>query len=188
MINYVSMSNKKLLRIIKEEIRSFLEGSYKGRGVGDTYFDRILSQDKSLEYLQRRPEFNLSGTLAGIIRTRGEDGKARKAVPVYLNPKNLTGFEPSVRGVLTDGVDLYIAQNAEILHEDLFPYLKRIGAIQTDPGGGYGTLLSKEFIAVVRAFNADAFMLSPSYHKNFPDYYKQLFDKAGMKFGFKFVP
>jgi hypothetical protein len=182
------MTNPELLQIIKEEVLSFLESSYEGRGVGDTFFDRILSRDKSLEYLQRRPEFNLSGTLVGIIRTRGEDGKARKAVPVYFNPRNLTGFEPSVRGVLTDGVDLYVAQSAEILHEDLFPHLKKIGAIQTDPGGGYGTLLSREFVAVVRVFNSSIFMLSPSYHKVFPDYYKQLFDKAKIKLGYNFVP
>jgi hypothetical protein len=179
------MSNKGLLRIINEEILKFLEGSYEGKGVGDKYFDRMISQAKSHEFLRSKPEYKLSGKLVGSIgESRGR--LLPKAIPIYLNPENLNGFEPSVRGVLTDDLDLYIAQGAEILHEDLFPFLYKIGVIQTNLGREYGSILSPEHIGIIRVYNSKVFMQSSAYH-DIPVEYRRMFDDANVKYGGRYV-
>ncbi|MFA5366613.1 MAG: hypothetical protein WC333_01910 [Dehalococcoidia bacterium] len=179
------MSNNRLLRIINEEIHKFLEGSYEGKGVGDKYFDRLTSQAKSTEQLKNLPEYKLSGKLVGLIgESRGR--LLSKAIPVYLNPENLDGFESSVRGVLTSDLDIYLAQGAEILHEDLFPFLYKIGAIQTNPGREYGSILSPEHVGIVRVYNSKVFMQSNAYHDITVEY-RKMFGEANVKYGGRYV-
>jgi hypothetical protein len=174
------MSNNRLLQIIKEEIHKFFEGSSNKKGVGDKYFDRLISQTKSVEQLRNLPEYKLSGKLVGSIgESRGR--LLSKAIPVYLNPENLNGFEPSVRGVLTNDLDIYLAQSGEILHEDLFPFLYKIGAIQTNPGKMYGSILSPEYIGIVRVYNSKVFMQSSAYH-NISVEHKHMFNEANLKY------
>jgi len=101
-----------VIKIIKEEIQSFSEGSYDAQGVADKAYEKfhIYPDDanvKTLDYMQKQQEEPY--------------GYADwNKIPVYLNPRNLSNFDADVRAISDKEGNLYVLQkNAGMMHGTL---------------------------------------------------------------------
>jgi len=100
----------KVKQIIIEEISKLAD-----EGVGDKYAERKFNipDDQELNYQRQTasavqtPEM---GKLAGYIKNYGT-GRVDINEPIFVNPQNLSKFEPDVRAVTDKNGNLYVALN-----------------------------------------------------------------------------
>jgi hypothetical protein len=183
------MKISKLLRIINEEFQNFYSDwqtdDEPSMSLADKYFEKTTGHAP-----EQSKDIEVNAELVGFVN-KSASRILPKPVSIYKNPRNLIGIDSSVRAILTNNVDLYIAQKSNLLHEDMFELLIKIGAFPYQAQFEYGTKLPEAFIAVVRAGESPSFGQSTAYD-SIPIYYRTLIDEANNKFrgkySFKILP
>lgn len=102
----------KILKIITEEIQSFVEGSYDAQGVADIAYEKF--------HMYRN-----NADVDTLARMQQQEEKpygyvGRKHVAVYLNPRNLNNFDVNVRAISDKDGNLYVSQkNGDFVHGEM---------------------------------------------------------------------
>lgn len=99
-----------IIKIIAEEIQSFVEGSYDAQGVADKAYEKfhIYGNDANTK------------AMAGMQQDIEEPVANYGGSDIYLNPKSLNNFDPNVRAISDDKGDLYVVQKSVgILHGEM---------------------------------------------------------------------
>ena len=175
------MNLSKLIQIINEEIQqwyddepSIVDRYYQNKGI-------TMSPQNSRE---EKPK--LSGELIGYV-TKAWTAPLKQPVAIYKNPRNLTGFPTTARGVLVNSGDVYIGQTEEALHYNILELLAKEGIVPYDSVvPNYGQTMPEEYITVIRMMGTNRFTQSPDAYKEFPEYYIQMFDLANTMHPYKF--
>jgi hypothetical protein len=170
------MKLSRLLEIIKEEVQDyFSDWSMNDEpSLADKYYE------KNLGIMAQPPAQHIDGEYFGTLRTIW--GKPiEKPINVYKNPKTLTGFGSTTRGVLVSNGDLYVAETTDGMHSDILELLADKGVIPHESvTSDYDSRLPKEYITIIRTATTNQFAQSPGYEA-FPDYYVRMFDLANRK-------
>ncbi len=100
---------------------------------------------------------------------------------IYENPGTLKNFG-DCRAVLDDSINLFIADNPNVIHLDLIDWLQQHGFLRKDQGWEYPTYVG--IVALQQYQNTNILYLSESYEevKNFTR--QDLLKKARIKFPF----
>ncbi len=108
---------------------------------------------------------------------------------VYLNPKNLSEFNPSVRAVLMQNGDLYVCANNKGYHEDILILLAKLNIVPINSQNVYYIKdhMPKEFIAIRRIGRSDTF--EPSEILDFiqPEHFLNILSLGNEKQPYQFV-
>ena len=182
------MKLSKLLQIIKEEFQNYYSDWQVNDepSMSDKYFEKITGAPASSSQqstTQSEPQVDAEELVGYVNKIEGKILK--QPVAIYKNPKNFNGIEPTVRGVLTNTLDLYVAQKFNIVHDDLLELLARKNYIPYDSQYNYDTEMPEQFIAVVRIHTLPAFVQSSAY-QSIPIYYRTMFDEANQKTPYQF--
>jgi len=176
------LMKKTLKQIIVEEIQDFYSDWQSADEPQMSLADRFFEKTTGLPIQQTS---NIDAKLIGYVDSVAGK-KLSKPIPVYENPKNLDGFDSMVRAILTKNLNFYVAQNYNVLHDDILKLLSKQGLISYAATFDYGEKLPEEFIAVVRNSKTNMFGQSTAYDE-IPVYYRQIFDEANTKLPYKFV-
>jgi hypothetical protein len=175
------MKIMRLLQIIKEEISNYYSDWQMGNE--PSIADKIYTKSQGIE--TEKPETNkINAELIGYVKEQN-NRPLPKPIPIYKNPKTLTGFSHDTRGILLNNGDLYLAQNYNALHENTLELLAEHKIVTYVSIYNYAQNYPRNFIAVVRAGSENIFGQSTAYDE-FPDYYKDIFNLANQKQPFEF--
>jgi hypothetical protein len=176
---------KGLLQIIKEEVQSWFK-DYDQSSL-DAYSDKYLNTNApppKVAPQQQKPQ--LDGQLIGYV-TKEWSRTIPVPIPIFKNPKTLTGAEAGARGVLLANGDFYLTPSAKAYHDNILDVLGEKGIIPVATAYHYYEHLPEEFVAVQRVFNTNTFSQSAAYDE-FPEYYTQIFAIGNQKQPFDFKP
>ena len=171
------MKVSRLLQIINEELEDFYDFDQE-QNMANKYFQTYAAPPPE------NPEIKTDAPIAGFV-TQSTHGQLANPIPIYKNPKDITGFGMNARGVLLPNGDLYLASSASALHDFILSMLGEKGIIPYGKAYDYNLNYPEEFIAVQRMGLDNKFTESSAYGE-FPEYYQQMFDNANKVQPFKF--
>lgn len=176
----------RILQIIIEEVQDFYNRSWDRSEEEPSIADRIYARQGIIPPPKNQPTTQISGEKVGdVINSFSQSQSANKVVPLFKNPQNLRGYDDSVRGVILNNGEFYLAMNRGLLHEDILEFLSKRGIVPYAKTYHYWKDFPEEFVAVVRLGNSNNFYQSTAY-EGFPPYYQQMFDEATQKYPFTF--
>ena len=180
--------NQRLLQIIKEEIENWFGDD---QNVLDAYSDKFMSTNApptAVAPAQQKQQPKLDGELVGYV-TKEWSRQLPVPIPIFLNPRSLTGAEAGARGVLLGNGAFYLTPKANAMHDNILAALGELGVIPIGKTYQYYNNYPEEFVAVERIFNTNSFGQSSAYDK-FPEFYQEIFNIGNQKqpFQFKSVP
>ncbi|MBN1637327.1 MAG: hypothetical protein JW866_00035 [Ignavibacteriales bacterium] len=168
-----------IFQIIKEEIQDyFSDWGVSEPSIADKYYEKRLGISQS------PPPEEINAELFGFV-TMQWDKPMKQPIPVYKNPRTLTGFLSDTRGILLNNGDLYLAQSYNALHENILELLAEHGIVPITSIAGYEQNFPQQFVAVVRAGNSTTFGQSSAYDY-FPEHYVEIFKTGNEKQPFNF--
>jgi len=167
-----------ILQIIKEEVDRFTSDWQMDDepSIADKYYE------KNLGIMSQKPteQPQVDGELIGYL-DKAWSTKLPTPVPVYKNPRTLTGYANYTRGVLISNGDVFVALNDNGLHLNIIELLGQKGIIPVASiVHNYGQVLPEEYITIIRVGNTNSFAQSTAYDE-FPIYYEVMFDEANKK-------
>ena len=115
--------NQRLLQIIKEEIENWFNGD--DQSALNAYSDKFLSTNAppaAVAPAQQTQQPKLDGELVGYV-TKEWTRQLQVPIPIFKNPKSLTGAEAGARGVLLNNGDFYLTPKANAMHDNILATL-----------------------------------------------------------------
>jgi hypothetical protein len=177
------MKPLRILQIINEEISNWFKDD--DQSSLDAYSNKFLSTTAPPKAPSTAPsQPKVDGELIGYVDKQWKE-KLKEPIPVYKNPRSLTGINVAARGVLLNNSDLYLAPLPNAMHDNILDMLSEKGIVPYAKTYEYFTYFPDEFIAVQRVGNTNIFTQSSAYEK-FPEYYEEIFRIANNKHPFQF--
>lgn len=171
-----------IIQIIKEEVERWFDNE---PSLLDKYYEKKFGTTSPQPKQQYNPNDISKGTLVGYLDKTWSE-KLKYPIPVYKNPKDLSGFGVNARGVLLENGDLFLGKTQEAMHWNILQLLVKLGYLSASVStASYGDKLPEEFITVIRVGNSNYFSQSGAYDE-FPIYYDIMFDEANKKHSYKF--
>jgi hypothetical protein len=181
--------NQRLLAIIREEIENWFNDD--DQGVLNAYNDKFMSTNAppaAVAPAQQKQQPRMDGELVSYV-TKEWSRQLPVPIPIFLNPRSLTGAEAGARGVLLGNGDFYVTPKANAMHDNILAALGELGVIPIAKAYHYYDNYPEEFVAVERIFNTNTFGQSSAYDE-FPEFYQEIFNigNENQPFHFKPVP
>lgn len=173
------MKPLRILQIINEEISNWFKDD--DQSTLDAYSNKFLSAAKTPA---APPQVKVDGELIGYVDKQWKE-KLPAPIPVYKNPRSLTGINVAARGVLLNNSDFYLAPLPNAMHDNILDMLSEKGIVPYGKIYEYYNYYPDEFIAVQRVGSSKFFAQSSAYDK-FPEYYEEIFRIANNKHPFQF--
>jgi hypothetical protein len=177
--------NQRLLLIIKEEIENWFNDDDQSNL--NAYSDKFMSTNApptAVASAQQAQQPKLDGELVGYV-TKEWTRQLQIPIPIFKNPKSLTGAEAGARGVLMANGDFYLTPKANAMHDNILATLGEKGIIPIAKAYEYYKNLPEEFVAVQRIGNMNVFGQSGAYFQ-FPEYYQEIFKIGEQKQPYRF--
>ena len=177
--------NQRLLQIIKEEVENWFNGDDQSNL--NAYSDKFMSTNAppaAVAPAQQAQQPKLDGELVGYV-TKEWSRQLQIPIPIFKNPRSLTGAEAGARGVLMANGDFYLTAKANAMHDNILAALGEKGIIPIAKAYEYYKNLPEEFVAVLRIGNMNVFGQSSAYDQ-FPEYYQEIFNVGEQKQPYKF--
>lgn len=174
-----------LITIIKEEFQKLFENYYSDWETFDepSLADKMYNKKYGTGAEIEKPT-DINAELIGYV-TKQFTLPLTTPIPVYKNPRNLNGFGNNTRAVLLANGDLYVAKNANAMHDNILDLLTEKRIIPFNSKFDYDVNMPEEFVAVQRSENSNTFGQSMAYLKDefndFPIYYREMFSLANSK-------
>lgn len=96
-----------------EDLTAFLNKGNMEEGVGDKYAEKKFNipneEDKFERVYQSELQKNMENHFGVILAKISYDDKLPSKIPVYKNPKSLTNFDRSVRGIIDSNGNIYVS-------------------------------------------------------------------------------
>lgn len=173
-----------IIKIIKEEVERWFDDE---PSLLDKYYEKKFGITKPQQKQEYNPNDTSKGTLVGYLDKVWSE-KLKNPIPVYKNPKDLSGFDVNARGVLLENGDFFLGKTQESMRWNILQLLVKLGYLSSSTSiASYGNKLPEEFITVIRLGNSNYFSQSGAYDE-FPIYYEAMFDDANKKHTYKFKP
>ena len=177
------MKPLRILRIINEEISNWFNDD--DQSTLDAYSNKYLTTTAPPKAQPTAPsQPKVDGELIGYV-TKEWARALQEPIPVYKNPRSLTGINVAARGVLLNNGDFYLAPLTNAMHDNILDMLGEKGIVPYGKVHEYYNYYPDEFVAVQRVGSSNIFAQSSAYDK-FPEYYEQIFELANQRHPFKF--
>jgi hypothetical protein len=176
--------NQRLLQIIREEVQNWFNDDDQSNL--NAYSDKYMSTNAPPAAVAptQTQQPKLDGELVGYV-TKEWTRDLKVPIPIFKNPRSLTGAEAGARGVLMANGDFYLTPKANAMHDNILSALGEKGIIPYGKSVEYYQYYPDEFVAVQRIGNTNVFGQSSAYDK-FPEYYQEIFKIGEQKQPYKF--
>jgi len=170
-----------IIKIIKEEIENYFSDwqASDTSSIADKYYNKYFLTDTT-PYNEK-----VDAEVAGYVSKDWSGRPLENPIPIYKNPKSLTGIDRHTRGIVVKNGDFYIAKDYRAAHNRIIEKLADLGIIPQGYENDYMYDYPSDFVAVQRFEDTDRFAQSDAY-RMFPEYYTQIFAKANTMHPYKF--
>lgn len=176
----------KIESTISEEINRLMRENYdseQGQDLDKYFINKHYPQAKyEVPEVQNN---NVSGELVANTKFSALR-QLPKPINIYKNPRNLTGYQDNVRGIITDEGDLFLAQYTNTQHYNIIMALAEKGIIPHGFEKNYYRTLPDDFMCVQRDEDTNTFYSSTAYNNMFPNKYNDLLELASRTQPFDF--
>ena len=189
--NYTFRFSGKFSNIIREEIQKFYNENINDNdwyddedSIADRMYAKIGIQKQ--EKQSQEPPTTEKGKYVGSLY---KDTYPDIPMAIYLNPKNLNEFEPSVRAVLMQNGDIYVSVNKKVYHEEMLVFLQEKNIVPVNSQNLYyiKNSMPEEFIAVQRKGRSDVFEPSELLTNYLPEHFLDILSLGNEKHSYQFV-